>query len=75
MTKDILKEEFQNLLATHETTSIRDTSILENGIFQDYLVIKGTSFDSISGLTAEHKVLARDVKKMKDLFERHHSQG
>jgi len=68
--KDILKEEFQNLLATHETTSIRDTSILENGVFQDYLVIKGTSFDSISGLTAEHKVLARDVKKMKDLFER-----
>jgi two-component system, OmpR family, phosphate regulon sensor histidine kinase PhoR len=71
--KDILKEEFQSLLATQETTSIRDTAILEDGVFQDYLVIKGTSFDSISGLSAEHKVLARDVKKMKDLFE-HQSQ-
>lgn len=68
--KDILKEEFQSLLATQETTSIRDTSILENGVFQDYLVIKGTSFDSISGLTAEHKVLTRDVKQMKDLLEK-----
>lgn len=68
--KDILKEEFQSLLATQETISIRDTSILENGEFQDYLVIKGTSFDSISGLTAEHKVLTRDVKQMKDLFEK-----
>jgi len=67
--KDILKEEFKSLLATQETTSIRDTSILENGVFQDYLVIKGTSFDSISGLTAEHKVLARDVKHMRDLVD------
>ncbi len=67
--KDILKEEFQSLLAIHETISIHDTSILENGELQDYLVIKGRSYDSISGLNAEHKVLARDVKQLKDLFK------
>lgn len=66
--KDILKEEFQSLLAIHETISIHDTSIIENGEFQNYLVIKGHSYDSISGVNAEHKVLARDVKHLKDLF-------
>ena len=66
--KDILKEEFQNLLSSQESISIQDTSIFENGEMQNYLIIKGKAFDTLSGLTAEHKVLARDVKQVRDLF-------
>ena len=66
--KDILKEEFQNLLSAQESISIQDTSIFENGEMQNYLIIKGKAFDTLSGLTAEHKVLARDVKQVRDLF-------
>jgi two-component system phosphate regulon sensor histidine kinase PhoR len=68
--KDILKEEFQNLLAAQESISIQDTSIFENGEMQRYLIIKGKSFDSLAGLTAEHRVLARDVRQLRDLFDR-----
>ena len=67
--KDILKQEFQNLLSAQESISIRDTSVFENGEMQSYLVIRGKSFDSLSGLTAEHKVLARNVKQVRDLFK------
>ena len=66
--KDVLKEEFQNLLSAQESISIQDTSIFENGEMQNYLIIKGKAFDTLSGLTAEHKVLARDVKQVRDLF-------
>lgn len=67
--KDILKKEFQNLLSAQESISIHDTAVFENGEMQNYLVIRGQSFDSLSGLTAEHKVLARDVRQVRDLFK------
>ncbi|MDG1331716.1 MAG: HAMP domain-containing sensor histidine kinase [Crocinitomicaceae bacterium] len=66
--KDILKEEFQNLLSSKEEISIRDTTIFKDGEMQDYLVIEGRTYDSISGLSAEQRVLARDVRKLKDLL-------
>ena len=55
--KDILKEEFQNLLSSKEEISIRDTTVFKDGEMQDYLVIEGKTYDSISGLSAEQKVL------------------
>lgn len=67
--RDILKEEFQNLLSLQESISIKDTSILETDGIHDYLVVKGRSFDSLSGITAEHKVLARDVRQLRELFD------
>ncbi len=66
--KDILKAEFQNLLSAKESISIQDTSIFEDGELQNYLIIKGKTYDSISGLTAEQRVLARDVRQLRDLF-------
>lgn len=69
--KDILKEEFQNLLSLQESISIKDTTIYEGDGMHDYLIIKGQSFDSLSGITAEHKVLARDVRQLRDLFDKH----
>lgn len=68
--RDILKEEFKNLLAVEETISIEDTSIFENGHMQDYLIIKGKSYDSISGVLAEQKVLARNARELRDLMQK-----
>ena len=66
--KDVLKQEFQDLLSTKESISIQDTAIFENGEMENYLIIKGKTYDSISGLTAEQRVLARDVRQLRDLF-------
>ncbi len=68
--KDILKKEFQNLLAAQESISIKDTTILENGEIKKFLIIQGKSFDSLSGLMAEHRVLARDVRHIRQLFNK-----
>lgn len=66
--KDVLKQEFQDLLSTKESISIQDTAIFENGEMENYLIIKGKTYDSISGITAEQNVLARDVRQLRDLF-------
>lgn len=68
--KDILKEEFKTLLSAKESISIEDTAIYEDGEMKNYLIIKGKSYDSISGLTAEQRVLARDVRQLRDLYNR-----
>lgn len=68
--KEILKKEFQNLLAAQESVSIKDTTIIQNGELQNFLIIQGKSFDSISGLTAEHRVYARDVRQLRQLFNK-----
>ena len=68
--RDILREEFKSMLAVEETISIQDTSIYENGEMQNYLIIRGTSYDSISGVTAEQKVLARNMTQLRDLFKK-----
>jgi len=69
--KDVLKEEFKTLLSAEESISIEDTAIFEGGKMQNYLIIKGKSYDSISGLTAEQRVLARDVRQLRDLYQTH----
>ena len=67
--KDVLKQEFQHLLSAQESISIQDTSIFENGEMENFLIIKGKTYDSISGLTAEQQVIARDVRQLRDLFQ------
>lgn len=66
--KDILKKEFQNLLTSEESISIRDTVLLENGKFNKYLLIQGSAYDTISGLKTEHQVLAKDVQNIQQIF-------
>jgi two-component system phosphate regulon sensor histidine kinase PhoR len=68
--KDILKQEFKNLIPKNETVSIADTTIFEGGKKLSYLIIKGKAVDSISGVTTEQKVYARDVRELKDLFDK-----
>lgn len=68
--KDILKEEFQNLLRLQESISIKDTSIIEADGVHDYLLIQGSSYDSLSGLSTEHRVMARDLRQLRELFDK-----
>jgi two-component system phosphate regulon sensor histidine kinase PhoR len=68
--KDVLKQEFRNLIATDESIAIHDTSVFINGRMENYLVIRGKAFDSISGVSTEQKVLARDVREIRDLFQK-----
>lgn len=72
--KDVLKEEFKHLVSAKESISIQDTTLFENGEIQNYLIIKGKSFDSLTGLTTEQKVLARDVRQLRDLFDKQKKQ-
>ncbi|MDG2154072.1 MAG: HAMP domain-containing sensor histidine kinase [Crocinitomicaceae bacterium] len=66
--KEILKAEFENLIPTQNIT-ISDTLIVTNGVKEKYLVIQGRAFDSISGLSAEQRVLAKDYREIRDVFQ------
>ncbi len=72
--KDVLKEEFKHLVSAQESISIQDTTLFDKGEIQNYLIIKGKSFDSLTGLTTEQKVLARDVRQLRDLFDKQKKQ-
>lgn len=67
--QDVLREEFKNLFEVKESISIRDTVLFVNGELQNYLVVTGTTYDSITGLTARQEVLARDVRQVRQLFD------
>lgn len=66
--QDLLKQEFQNALSVHEQVEIRDTVITVDNKRYNYLLITGTTIDSLTGLKAEHRVLAKNVKEFKDLL-------
>lgn len=67
--KSALKQEFQNLVPVQESVSIRDTFVTVDGKEMKYLLITGSSYDSISDLTAKHSVLARDVSEISQLIK------
>ena len=69
--RDVLRQEFKNLISTNESIEIEDTSLFVNGKIENYLIIRGKAYDSISGVTAEQKVLARDVREIRDLVQNH----
>jgi two-component system phosphate regulon sensor histidine kinase PhoR len=68
--KEILKEEFKNLLSLNESIDIKDTSLTYKGKSEKYLIIKGNSVDSLSGISTEHQVMARDVRNVSQVFSR-----
>jgi len=67
--KDVLREEFQNLFEVKESISIRDTVLNVKGKLENYLIVTGNSYDSISGLYSKQEVLARDVRQIHQLFD------
>lgn len=65
--RSLLQSEFKNLTRSNEFISVKDTTIRRNGVEQKYLMISGKTTDSITGLTAEHRVVARDISELQDM--------
>lgn len=57
------------MLAGTESISVKDTVVWESGYPENYLVIEGKSRDSIIGLTAEQRVLAKDIRELRDFYQ------
>ena len=68
--QDVLKSEFQSLTASKESVSVSDTVIVSNGKREKYLVIRGEAYDSLTGLSTEQKVLAKNYQEIQDVFSR-----
>lgn len=66
--QDMLKQEFQNVMSIHEEVTIRDTVIKVGDKDYNYLIITGKTVDSLTGLKAEHQVLAKNVKEFEELI-------
>jgi two-component system, OmpR family, phosphate regulon sensor histidine kinase PhoR len=66
--QDMLKQEFQNLLAIKEQVEIRDTIIQSGNTDENYLIITGRTIDTITGIQVEHRVLAKNVKEFHELL-------
>jgi len=67
--KSALKQEFQNLVPVEESVSIKDTFIYTNGKQTKYLLITGTSYDSIADVKTTHSVLTRDITELSQLVK------
>jgi two-component system phosphate regulon sensor histidine kinase PhoR len=65
--RSLLQSEFMNVIKGDELISVKDTTIKRNGKEQKFLIITGKTVDSITGLTAEHKVVARDISQLKQV--------
>lgn len=66
--KEILKEEFKKLLSLKDSVEIQDTSIVTAGKKEKYLIVKGHSLDSATGIYTEQRVLARDIQGANQVF-------
>ena len=66
--RDIIKQEFKNLLPTQESISIQDTNILVRGKIEPYIIIRGKAIDSLSGVSTEQRSMIRDVRQLRELF-------
>ncbi len=64
--KKIIEREFEGMLATNQQVSIKDTSIVINNRIEPYLVIKGSTRDTLSGVRTEQTTLIRDVRQLQD---------
>lgn len=67
--KNILKEEFKNLISPKETVTIKDTSMYKEDKMQKFIIIEGKSYDVLSGTSAEHKVIAKDYRDLKNYLD------
>lgn len=63
--KGFVESEFGSVMQLDETIEIRDTSITKNGETYQFLVVKGTTIDTATGLLAEHRII---TKKLGDII-------
>jgi two-component system phosphate regulon sensor histidine kinase PhoR len=61
---------FNSLLKKDQVISVKDTTFSNNS---DYLVVSGVSFDSLTGVTSEHRVITQNYGQLfQKGMERHH---
>ena len=68
--QEVLREEFRNLFDLKEEISVRDTVIKVDGIPHNFLMLRGVAIDSASGIQSRAEVMARDVRQVRQLFDR-----
>ncbi len=61
------KFSFGNILGSNQSISIKDTTINSNNTNLDYLVLSGVTTDSLTGTTAEHRVVTQNLSQFSDL--------
>jgi len=64
--KKIIEREFEGMLASNQQISIQDTNIFINNKIEPYLVIKGSTRDTLSGVRTEQTTLIKDVRQLQD---------
>lgn len=61
---DFVKAEFGEVMAVKEAITVRDTIIFQAGEPMRFLVVQGTTIDSATGITAEHKVITKNLDQI-----------
>lgn len=62
---EFVKSEFGDVMQVDESIEIRDTAIVRDGETYQFLVLRGTTIDTTTGLLAEHRVI---TKKLGDII-------
>lgn len=58
---DFVNTEFGDVMRVDESIEIRDTVISRDGEKYRFLVVKGTTIDTVTGLLAEHRVITKNL--------------
>lgn len=58
---DFVNSEFGDVMQVDESIEIRDTVITKDGEMYHFLVLKGTTIDTATGLLAEHRVITKSL--------------
>lgn len=65
---DILKDEAKLHFHIKEQIEIHDTTVWVEDHDEDYVIITGYAIDSITGMSVQHKVLAKKYKKIQEIL-------
>lgn len=65
---NILKDEAKMHFSIREQIQIQDTTIWINDHDENYVIISGYATDSLTGLSVQHKVLAKKYSKFQELL-------
>mgnify|MGYP000273775958 CR=1 FL=1 len=58
---DFVRSEFGEVMSAKEAIVVRDTVIFKGGDPMHFLVVSGTSIDTATGLSTEHKVITKNL--------------
>lgn len=71
---DILKDEAKLHFQIKEQIEIHDTTVWVEDHNEDYVIITGYAIDSVTGMSVQHKVLAKKYKKIQEILSEQSEQ-